>query len=122
MMVLLVTNASKQLIGYLTRFLTEMQSGCFIGTPSVRVREKLWEKVKTTLPESGKAVLAYTIDNEQGYTYEYYNHDDREVIDLDGLQVCAKKISRSEEPKRGWSKAYWTRRKKRGTMNDMNAS
>lgn len=72
--------------GYLTRFLSEVQAGLFVGKVSARVRDLLWERVNNDLSyNNGRAVIAYDMDNEQGYVIKYLDGG-REVVDLDGLR------------------------------------
>lgn len=46
MMVISLTNSPSQLRGYLTRYLSEVQAGLFVGCCSTRVRDALWNRVK----------------------------------------------------------------------------
>lgn len=66
MIVISVTNAPAQLRGYLTRYLSEIQAGLFVGCCSARVRDALWKRVQDDLPEHGKAILVHNDGNEQG--------------------------------------------------------
>ena len=69
-----------------------MVSRCFthmIPDGSLRipvVREKLWETVKQK-SEGGNCLLAYSTNNEQGFTMETYGNLRRSIIDFDGLQL-----------------------------------
>ena len=67
MLVISLVNAPAQLRGYLTLFLSEAQAGLFVGEVSARVRELLWQRIDKDLPEDGKAMIAYNMDNEQGF-------------------------------------------------------
>lgn len=120
MIVISVVNVSIQLRGYLTRFLSEIQAGLFIGDVSARVRDLLWERIEKEMSEDGRATIAYDMDNEQGYIVKYLGGN-RKVIDLDGLQVIGvqknkpdsdnkSKDYKSNEVKH-WSNAYWRRRR-----------
>lgn len=110
MIIIIVTAIPMQLRGYLTRFLVEPSTGVFVGHVSARVRDKLWAKVSECM-ETGKATLVYTTDNEQGYSICYLNRSDREMVDLDGLEIPAVVTSRDDsEPRQGWSKAFRYRR------------
>lgn len=114
MMVLLLVNAPSQLKGYITRYLTEVHSGLFVGNPSARVRDLLWIRVQDLIPSSGRAVLVHNADNEQGYTIKYHNVCDKTVLDLDGMEIIAQ-VPQSDKgcgnrPKGHWSNAYWRMR------------
>lgn len=116
MMVISLTNSPAQLRGYLTRYLSEVQAGLFVGCCSARVRDALWLRVEDQLPEHGKAVLVYNDGNEQGYRIQYHNHKNKEVVMLDGLEVSATidggitKHDGSSSKTGHWSKAYWRRK------------
>ena len=49
--------------GYLTRFLSEVQAGLFVGKVSARVRDLLWERIEKEMSEDGRATIAYDMDN-----------------------------------------------------------
>ena len=125
MLVISLVNAPAQLRGYLTRFLSEAQAGLFVGEVSARVRDLLWQRINKDLPEDGKAMIAYNMDNEQGYIIDYLNGD-RVICDLDGLQIVGLKKKSNSEDSAGvlkskedrndkhvkhWSNAYWRRRR-----------
>ena len=121
MIVISLTNGPMQLRGYLTRFLSEAQAGLFVGEVSARVRDLLWDRICSDLPQgSGRAMLAYDMDNEQGYVIQYFGGE-RRIVDLDGLQVVGIKKKTMTEPQdvneksderpRHWSNAYWRRRR-----------
>ena len=110
MIIIIVTAIPMQLRGYLTRFLIEPLTGVFVGHVSARVRDKLWAKVSECMG-TGKATLVYTTDNEQGYSIRYLNRSDREMVDLDGLEIPAVVSDEKDaEPRKGWSKAFRYRR------------
>lgn len=110
MIIIIVTAIPMQLRGYLTRFLVEPSTGVFVGHVSAQVRDKLWAKIGECM-ETGKATLVYTTDNEQGYSICYLNRSDREMVDLDGLEVPAVIENMDDsEPSQGWSKAFRYRR------------
>lgn len=120
MMVISLTNSPAQLRGYLTRYLSEVQAGLFVGCCSARVRDALWNRVKDQLPEHGKAILVHTDDNEQSYRVEYWNFSNKTIVWLDGLGIPATindndgitKHDGGPSSKTGhWSKAYWRRKR-----------
>ncbi|MEW6230409.1 MAG: type I-E CRISPR-associated endoribonuclease Cas2e, partial [Bacillota bacterium] len=62
----------------------EPRTGVFVGNPTPRVRELLWEKVKTRVLE-GHAVLIHTSRNPQGYEVAVTGESHRIPEDFDGL-------------------------------------
>ena len=118
MIVISVTNAPAQLRGYLTRYLSEIQAGLFVGCCSARVRDALWKRVQGDLPEHGKAILVHNEGNEQGYRVDYWIFPNKTMVWLDGLGTPAtidnddgivSPSSRRFESH--WSKAYWRRKR-----------
>ncbi|MGK5533111.1 type I-E CRISPR-associated endoribonuclease Cas2e [Streptomyces sp. URMC 129] len=73
MTVIILTNCPAGLRGFLTRWLLEISPGVFLGAPSARVRDILWEEVRQYAGQ-GRALLAYQTNNEQGYTFRTHDH------------------------------------------------
>lgn len=110
MIVLVVTACPAGLRGDLTKWLTELAPGTFVGTPSARVRDLLWERT-TELVRDGRALLVYSSDNEQGMEFRTHRHS-WVPTDFDGLTLMMRPSAPSAEPRRtGWSTA---RRQRRG--------
>ncbi|MFD5029476.1 type I-E CRISPR-associated endoribonuclease Cas2e [Streptomyces sp. NPDC058405] len=118
MTVVVLTNCPAGLRGFLTRWLLEISPGVFLGAPSTRVREALWEEVRQYAGQ-GRALLAYQTNNEQGYTFETHDHS-WHPTDHEGLTLIHRPnpsargaAQRSTEtPRQGWSKA--SKRRKYG--------
>ena len=110
MTVIVLTLCPAGLRGLLTRWLLEISAGVFIGDPSARVRDALWEEV-VSYAGNGRALLAYTTDNEQGFAFRTHDHA-WHPVDHEGLTLIHRP---SEKPttspsKNGWSKASQRRR------------
>ncbi|MFG2565811.1 type I-E CRISPR-associated endoribonuclease Cas2e [Streptomyces sp. NPDC048567] len=119
MTVIVLTNCPAGLRGFLTRWLLEISAGVFIGNPSARIRDVLWAEVQE-YANQGRALLAHTTDNEQGFTFRTHDHK-WHPTDHEGLTLihrpntAAPKLPRpSEGPKPGWSRAAKRRRFGRG--------
>ncbi|SEC74937.1 CRISPR-associated protein Cas2 [Streptomyces sp. 2131.1] len=119
MTVIVLTNCPAGLRGFLTRWLLEISAGVFIGNPSARIRDVLWAEVKE-YADQGRALLAHTTDNEQGFTFRTHDHK-WHPIDHEGLTLIRRPNDRalttpkpSEDPKPGWSRAAKRRRFGRG--------
>lgn len=83
MVVLSVTNCPPKMRGDLTKWMTEIDVGVYVGQLSSRVREKLWERVLEYIG-SGKAILVYNTNNEQGFEIITHNTEWKPV-DYEGL-------------------------------------
>lgn len=68
MIVLVLSAVSEGLRGHVSRWLLEISPGVFVGRVNARVRERLWESVKTHIG-GGRAVLVFHAPNEQGLSF-----------------------------------------------------
>ncbi|MUL43659.1 type I-E CRISPR-associated endoribonuclease Cas2 [Streptomonospora sp. PA3] len=112
MTVIVLTNCPAGLRGFLTRWLLEISPGVFIGGPSARIRAALWAEVQQYAGQ-GRALLAYSTDNEQGFTFETFDHK-WHPVDHEGLTLIRRphegaSASPAAVPT-GWSKASKRRR------------
>ncbi|MGW7295219.1 type I-E CRISPR-associated endoribonuclease Cas2e [Streptomyces xiamenensis] len=116
MTVIILTNCPAGLRGFLTRWLLEISAGVFIGNPSARIRDALWEEVRQYAGQ-GRALLVHGTDNEQGYTFRTHDHawhpTDHEGLTLIHRPNTARPTAPGA-PKPGWSKASKRRRFGRG--------
>ncbi|MFF9690487.1 type I-E CRISPR-associated endoribonuclease Cas2e [Streptomyces sp. NPDC014623] len=116
MTVIVLTNCPAGLRGFLTRWLLEISAGVFIGNPSARIRDLLWEEVRE-YAEQGRALLAHTTNNEQGFTFQTHDHA-WHPVDHEGLTLIRRPSPDStaprQVPKKGWSNAAKRRRFGRG--------
>lgn len=104
--VIVLTLCPAGLRGFLTRWLQEISPGVFIGHPSARIRAALWREVQE-YAGNGRALLAYGTNNEQGYTFETFDHK-WEPVDHEGLTLIHRPSQRKvvgKTPEKGWSKA-----------------
>ncbi|MFW6724141.1 type I-E CRISPR-associated endoribonuclease Cas2e [Streptomyces sp. MAR4 CNY-716] len=110
MTVIVLTNCPAGLRGFLTRWLLEISPGVFIGNPSARVREALWDEVRTYAGQ-GRALLAHTTDTEQGFTFLTHDHK-WHPVDHEGLTLIHRpaRPPQTSAPTQGWSKASKRRR------------
>ncbi|MFC8247899.1 type I-E CRISPR-associated endoribonuclease Cas2e [Streptomyces chartreusis] len=116
MTVIVLTNCPPGLRGFLTRWLLEIAAGVFIGNPSARIRDILWDEVRQYTGQ-GRALLAHTTNNEQGFTFRTHEHAWR-PIEHEGATLIrrpnpnspAQQNSSSDTPHPGWSRAAKRRR------------
>lgn len=114
MTVIVLTSCPAGLRGFLTRWLMEISAGVFIGNPSARVRDVLWDEVQQYAGQ-GRALLAHTTDNEQGFTFRTHDHG-WHPVDFEGLTLIRRPNPHTDTPMPstapppGWSKASKRRR------------
>lgn len=73
MIVLVLTACPEGLRGHLTRWLSEVSAGVFVGNASSRVRDHLWDRVEE-LVGNGRALMVYTARTEQGFALKSHGH------------------------------------------------
>lgn len=113
MTVIVLTNCPPGLRGFLTRWLLEISAGVFIGNPSARIRDLLWDEVQQ-YAHQGRALLAHTTNNEQGFTFRTHDHAwlpiDHEGLTLIRRPNAQDSSSAATTPRKGWSNASKRRR------------
>lgn len=122
MTVIVLTNCPPGLRGFLTRWLLEISAGVFVGNPSARIRDTLWAEVQQYAGQ-GRALLAHTTNNEQGFTFRTNDHA-WHPTDHDGLTLIHRpdpnaptpgpRPTPQHRPPSGWSRAAKRRRFGRG--------
>lgn len=109
MMVLIVTACPAGLRGDLTKWLMELAPGTFVGDPSARIREILWDRT-VELCKDGRALLVFSANNEQGMEFRTHRHG-WEPTDFDGLTLMVRRDPKNKAKRRtGWSNARRQRR------------
>ena len=91
MVVMTLELVPPRLKGKLTRWLTEIGPGVFVGDVNSMIREILWEDAILDSQSGSRIALVYSTNNEQGYAIRMYGDSKRRVVDLDGLQLVANK-------------------------------
>lgn len=89
MVVIYVELVPPRLRGGLTRWLTEVAAGLFVGRVSTLVRELLWASIVEEAADTGRAVMVHRANNEQGYLLTMHGDSKRTVVELDGLLLVA---------------------------------
>ena len=88
MMVIVLENAPARLRGRLAVWLLEMRSGVYVGAYSVKVRDMIWEHVKTGL-EDGNAVMVWDAPTESGFDFCTLGKNRRIPVEMDGLKLVS---------------------------------
>ncbi|MCS4492460.1 type I-E CRISPR-associated endoribonuclease Cas2e [Corynebacterium sp. ES2715-CONJ3] len=108
MITIVLSSCPPSLRGHLTRWLSEISAGVFVGKVNPRIRDKLWALVTQELG-NGRAIMTFTTrEYEQGYGFRVHNHE-WEIVDVEGVNLVRRpsKARRAQEvkPKVGWSRA-----------------
>lgn len=89
MTVIVLIAAPEGLRGHLTRWMVEVAAGVFVGTPSARVRDRLWELLSERIGD-GQAVMVADSRNEQRWSVQTAGKDRWYPVDYDGLILSAR--------------------------------
>ncbi|MDY6050703.1 MAG: type I-E CRISPR-associated endoribonuclease Cas2e [Corynebacterium sp.] len=117
MMALVVTACPAGLRGDLTKWLLEIAPGVYVGRPSARIRDLLWERT-VELVKDGRALLVYSANNEQGLEFRTHRHD-WVPTDYDGVtlmtrpnpQIPTDPAQTTQTTRHGWAAARYQRRR-----------
>lgn len=85
MIVVSFTDCPPALRGDLSKWLLEIHTGVYVGQVNSRVREQLWQRITQNI-KSGRAVMVFDADNEQGMDFKIHNTT-WEIIDYDGVRL-----------------------------------
>ncbi len=89
MTIIVLIGVAPGLRGHVTRWLSEVAAGVFVGNPSARVRERLW-RVLAERVDDGQVVMVEPYNNEQGWAVRTAGRDRMVPVDLDGLMLMSR--------------------------------
>lgn len=87
--VVVLIAAPEGLRGHLTRWMVEVSAGVFVGNPSTRVRDRVWQVLVERIGD-GQAVMVEPAGNEQGWAVRTAGRDRWWPVDFDGLILVAR--------------------------------
>ncbi|MEL7170134.1 MAG: type I-E CRISPR-associated endoribonuclease Cas2e [Bacteroidota bacterium] len=86
MTVMILERAAPGERGLLTKWMTEISAGVFVGRLRKRVREKLWETVAEKATDDGaSALMVWRANTPQGFEVRTSNPKGRFAEELDGV-------------------------------------
>ncbi len=88
MLVIVTENVPPRLRGRLAVWLLEVRAGVYVGNPSKRLREFIWEQVNAGV-EDGNAVMVWTTNTESGYDFDTVGKNRRNPVDFDGFRLVS---------------------------------
>lgn len=89
MTVVVLIAAPVGLRGHVTRWMVEVAAGVFVGNPSARVRERLWNVLADRIRD-GQAIMIEPASNEQRWAVRTAGRDRWNPVDYDGLILMAR--------------------------------
>lgn len=114
MTVIVVAACPVGLRGHLTRWLLEIAPGVFVGKVSNRVRDLMWLRV-LDMVKTGRAIMVYHANNEQGLAFQVHEHD-WQPVDIEGINLMLRPATPTDTTPTdhnrttGWSNAAKRRR------------
>ncbi len=105
MLVMILEKSPASLRGELSRWLVQLRPGVFVGGPSRRIRDELWEKACKKVKD-GAVMQLWTARTEQGFACRQHGLNNHLFIDFDGIRLISKvrkpkKKGRPDEPPAG---------------------
>jgi CRISPR-associated protein Cas2 len=88
MLVIVTENVPPRLRGRLAVWLLEIRAGVYIGNPSKRLREFIWQQIGEGA-EDGNVVMAWSTNTESGYDFVTLGRNRRVPVDFDGLRLVS---------------------------------
>ncbi|TDC19418.1 type I-E CRISPR-associated endoribonuclease Cas2 [Streptomyces sp. 8K308] len=89
MTVVVLIAAPEGLRGHLTRWMSEVAAGVFVGNPNSRIRDRLWTTLADRIGD-GQAVMIEPANNEQRWSVRTAGRDRWYPVDFDGLMLIAR--------------------------------
>ncbi len=83
--------------GYLTRFLSEVDTGVYVGNVSRRVRNNLWSRCTSVLTTGRLTMINRDPEREQGFAVNTFGPQRRKIIDVDGLLLASTLLPKEPE-------------------------
>ncbi len=96
MLVIVTENIPPRLRGRLAVWLVEVRAGVYVGDPSARLRDFIWEQTEQGL-ENGNAIMAWNTNTESGYDFKTLGTNRRIPVDFDGIRLVSFLPPDSEE-------------------------
>lgn len=86
MTVLILSRVPPGIRGELTRWMTEVAAGTFVGRPSALVRNLLWDRIhEQVIDEGGSATLIWRTNSAQGFDVRTANPKGHYAEAFDGV-------------------------------------
>lgn len=89
MTVVVLIAVPEGLRGHLTRWMIEVAAGVFVGNPSARVRDRVWNVLADRVGD-GQAIMIEPAENEQRWAVRTAGRDRWQPVDYDGLILTAR--------------------------------
>lgn len=95
MVVIILEKVPTSLKGELSRWLTEIRPGVFLGHVSALVRDALFERCCDRMKDGGIIMVA-PAQTEQGFRVRTAGNLSREIVDCEGLYLTRRRIVEAE--------------------------
>lgn len=93
--VISVVAAPDHIHGYVTRFITEVDTGLYVGNISPQVCKTMWERIIATVGDGHATMIYSDSSKEQGFAVQTTANSKCQVIDIDGLLLSVTRPGRA---------------------------
>ena len=87
MLLMVLEKSPASLRGLLSRWLIEVRSAVFLGNPSSRIRDVLWDRTVLHPRNQGYAIQMWSDQGPQGFSYRTWGEGSREIVDFEGVAL-----------------------------------
>ena len=94
MLLMVLQKCPASLKGLLSRWLIEVRSGVFLGNPSSRIRDILWDRTVLHPRNRGYAIQIWSDQGPQGFAYRTWGEGGRELVDFEGIVLVRQASTR----------------------------
>lgn len=105
MVIFLLDDSTEKVKGYLRRFSQEIKANVFVASISIKTRDMLCNYIEQN---NNKAIVIYTMNNEQGYKMKVINGLDNKLTDFNGVTFMTKQLKQDLLSIKIWAKRYNT--------------
>lgn len=99
--VISTTSIPEHLHGYLTRFLTEVDSGLYVGNLSRNVVERIWDRILEVVDDGSTTLIFNDPNREQGFSIRTVGKQAKVTLNVDGLTLVSLRTGRAVQKLKG---------------------
>lgn len=88
MIVVRLVTPNQQLLGYLKRFMLEVDAGLLVGSGNRELIDEVAGSLSRQKPKG--LMIVSDVRSESGFCFRYFCIDGKEIIDFDGVEMIEK--------------------------------
>jgi CRISPR-associated protein Cas2 len=87
MLVIVLENVPERLGGRLSLWFLEVRAGVFVGRASPRLRDRVWDEIRSDLGDGNAVMIEATPSEEAGFRFRTAGKNRRMPLDSDGFPL-----------------------------------